>query len=205
MKARAELQVEILVGDDKLTQLYTSLPMYNSFKELVEYLEPKAVDMIAWNSSQTKELYLKGKQGGSRCFHGMFVANQLFCVLIRLRLGLSVGDVCVRFKISEGTCSCLFTTWICFLAKELRLLFSFPSRKQIDDWMPRNFKKYFPNTQIIIDCYEIECQRPSSLLNSSITYSQYKSRNTRKTLIGCTLSGLVSFVSDSWGGRISDR
>ena len=109
--------MEILVGDDKLTQLYRGLLTYDSFKALVEYLEPKAVDMIAWNSSQIKELDLKGKQGGSRCFHGMSVANQLFCVLLRLRLGLSVGDVCVRFKISEGTCSGLFTTWICFLQR----------------------------------------------------------------------------------------
>ena len=41
-------------------------------------------------------------------------------------------------------------------------------------------------------------------MNSSILYSQYKSQNTWKTLIGCTPSGLVSFVSDAWGGCISD-
>ena len=93
--------------------------------------------MIAWNSSQTKKLNLKGKQGGSRCSHGMSVANQLFCMLARLRIGLSVG---VRFKISEGTCSRLFTTWMCLLAKEFKLLLPFPSCKQIDDWMPRSFK-----------------------------------------------------------------
>ena len=42
-------------------------------------------------------------------------------------------------------------------------------------------------------------------MNQSLTYSDYKSRNTFKVLIGCTPTGLVSFVSEVFGGRISDQ
>lgn len=120
--ANGQLDVKILARNDKLTHLYTGSPTYDVFIALVEYLEPKVRDMIAWNSSKTKELDSQGKQGGSQCFHGMSVANQLFSVLIYLRLGsLVVVDVCVHFGVSEGTYSRLFTTWICFLSKELKL------------------------------------------------------------------------------------
>ena len=168
------------------------------FLAIVNYLEPKAKEMIGWNSSKTRIEY----QWQTMCSSVFFFANQLFSVLIRLRLGLLAADVCMQFKISESMYCWLFTTWICFLSKELRLLFPFPTCQQVNNWMPRSFKKHFPNTRIIIDCYEIKCQRSSGLVNSSVTYSQYKSRNTWKILIGCTPSGLVSFVSEAWGGCI---
>ena len=41
-------------------------------------------------------------------------------------------------------------------------------------------------------------------MNASITLSNYKGRNTWKVLVSCTPSGLVKFVSDAWGGQISD-
>ena len=58
------------------------------------------------NSKRTKEFDVQGKQGS------------------------------VRFKLSEGTYNRLFTSWISFLSKELRLFFPFPSRAQVDKWMP---------------------------------------------------------------------
>jgi len=94
----------------------------------------------------------------------------------------------------------MFTTWILFLSKELRALFLFHSRQQVVQWMPKCFND-FRNTRIIIDCYEVECQRPSALINSSVTYTQYKSHNTWKILVGCTPAGLV----EAWGGRISNK
>ena len=37
------------------------------------------------------------------------------------------------------------------------------------------------------------------------TYSSYKNKNTVKILVGITPGGLVSFVSDAYGGSTSDR
>lgn len=87
-----------------------------------------------------------------------------------------------------------------------RICTSFPFPLTCTSWWmdARNFKKHFPNTHIIIDCYEIECQWPSGLMTQSVTYSQYKSHNTWKIPVWCTPSGLF-FFSNEWGGRISVR
>ena len=198
----------ILKGNDKLTRFYTGMPTYNSFVAFVNYIEPKALHLQPWRGSETAKLdeAVSAEVSSSRRkgFSSLPVAEQLFAVLIKLRRGLESLDVSIRFKISETTYSRMFTTWITFLSKEFRLLFPFPSRHLVQQWLPDRFKK-FSNIRVIIDCYEIECQRPSGLLNSSKTYSQYKSRNTWKILVGCTPTGLISFVSEAWGGRISDK
>jgi len=37
------------------------------------------------------------------------------------------------------------------------------------------------------------------------TWSQYKHHNTAKFLIGITPQGVTSFISQGWGGRVSDK
>ena len=102
---------------------------------------------------------------------------------MHLRLSVPTLDISTRLDISEATYSRLFATWIPFLAKELNLLFPFPSQALTDSWVPRVFQLCYPNTQIITDCYEVPCQHPSGLTTQSLTFSDYKSRNTFKVLI----------------------
>jgi hypothetical protein len=68
-----------------------------------------------------------------------------------------------------------------------------------------DFLKDYPNTIIILDGTEIKSETPSSLVRQSQYYSQYKSSNTVKALIGCDPNGAIIFISQLFSGCISDK
>ena len=70
--------------------------------------------------------------------------------------------------------------------------------------MPKSFCRLYPKTRVTIDCTEFYFQRPRSPSAQSDTYSTYKSRNTGKCLLGISPSGTFIFVSDVYGGNVSD-
>ena len=51
---------------------------------------------------------------------------------------------------------------------------------------------------------DIYLERPLNLNARALTYSNYKSTNTIKYLIGITPSNGISFLSTAWGGHASD-
>ena len=57
-----------------------------------------------------------------------------------------------------------------------------PSKEVIQKTMPADFKEKFPSTRIIIDCTEVFCEMPSSLLLNSELFSSYKNHVTLKGL-----------------------
>ena len=140
------------------------------FLALAEYLEPESLQLRAWRSNETimssNMDELCQRRSTSWCFMSLSVANWLSAVLIWLRRGSKSLDVCIQFKISETTYSCLFTTWILFLSKELRPLYPYLSRQQLLQWMPKCFNN-FTSSCIKIDFYEAECWCPSILMNLS--------------------------------------
>lgn len=131
--------------------------------------------------------------------------EEFVLVLMKLRLGLFNRDLAHRFKVSRALVSVIFITWIRFLGAELGALIRLPCREVIKLHMPPLIKQYYPNCVMIIDCTEVEIERPSALDNQSATYSSYKSRNTAKCLVGITPSGVPCFVSPLYPGSISDK
>ncbi|XP_033727561.1 uncharacterized protein LOC117316886 [Pecten maximus] len=193
--------IEKIANDDQKTKFYTGLPTFAVFLWLFNFLQPKAQRMKYWIGSNTA-------QASDRCRSStgsLQIIDQLFAVLMRLRLGLFTADIAERFHISEGTFSKYFSTWISLLFQELKLLNPFPSRDIVNRTMPSSFKSKYPSVRVILDCTEIFIQRSSSLLNQCMTFSSYKHHTTVKFLVGITPSGVISFVSEGWPGKTSDR
>ncbi|XP_061172879.1 uncharacterized protein LOC133182161 [Saccostrea echinata] len=186
--------------DDAMTRFYTGLPSFAVFLWLFNYLAPKLEKMVYWRgSSATPE-----ERSRARRNMALEPINQFLATLMRLKVGLYVQDMAERFGASVGAFSQYFTTWICLLHKELKDLNPFPSRDVVQRNMPTCFKS-FQNLRVILDCTEIFIQKSNSLINQNQSFSHYKHHTTLKFLIGITPSGVISFVSEGFGGKISDR
>lgn len=80
-----------------------------------------------------------------------------------------------------------------------------PSKAVVQQTMPADFREKFPSTRMVIDCTEVFCEMPSSLLLNSELFSSYKNHVTLKGLVGISPSGAIIFVSQLYTRSISDR
>jgi len=114
---------------------------------------------------------------------------------MRLRLSLLLQDVAYRFGISVTTTGDIFNLWLDLLHHVLSPLIALPSREVLAQVMPREFRENYGSSVVcIIDCFELFCEKPSSLEPRAQTFSSYKHHNT-VVLIGISPTGCISFVS----------
>ena len=162
---------------------YTGLPSYEVLKSLFEYVK----DAIKESKILTK-------------------FEQLLLCLICLRLGVSIVDLSKPFKVSKTTISRIFLNMLEVLYDYLKPLINWPGRPELQISMPQCFVDNFGRKiTVIIDCFELYIDQPKSLTARNLTWSSYKHHHTAKYLIGITLQGSISFISQGWGRRSSDQ
>ena len=169
---------------DAKVRFYTGLPSYEVLMVVFEHVSSH-VSRKTQNLSRFQEFAM---------------------VLIKLRLNVPLQDLAYRFVVSVTTVSRIFSFWMVVMDVRLKFMISWPEREQLRQTMPMCFQYAFGNkVTVVIDCFEAFVERPSNLLARAQTFSTYKHRNTIKVLIGITPQGNISFVSEAWGGRTSDK
>ena len=176
---------EFLRNDDKAVKYYTGLPSYELLKAIY--------DLVSMDLPSS--LF-------SGCACSPF--QQFLIVLIKLRLAIGDQDLAYRFGIHQSTVSRYFNKWLDILYRKLSVFVSWPEREQLLKTMPADFRKNFGKCVIVIDCFEVFIERPTSLMARAQTWSNYKKHNTVKFLIGITPQRTIAFISNGWGGRASD-
>ena len=203
--------VDNFTSDEDIT-FYTGFPSYDVFMATYNYLNPgqNGENIRFWRSVSNdvdpeyyeREPELGVGPGRPRTLNAK---EEFFLVMCRLRQGFPERHLGHLFDISQSTVSRIVISWVNFMYSRFGQLNIWPSRKVVNDNMPQDFKGKYPNTRAIIDCTEIKCQMPSSLLLNSELFSSYKNHTTLKGLIAISPAGHISFISQLYTGSISDR
>ena len=177
------------ISNSKLFNFFTGLEEYSLFKLIFAYFGPAVNELNYYYGTVP----------------AMDPEDQFYLVLMKLRQAKCNVELSALFSISEKDCTNIFVTWINFLYLEFKELCVWPSRELVSFYAPTNFKRTFPSTRVVIDGTEIPIQRPKQPSLQQATCSTYKNRNTVKVLVGVTPAGMVSYISDVYGGSASDR
>ena len=179
-----EFEEEYFRNSDDKVLFYTGLPSYEILNFVFELVSPSV----------------------SRRSQSLSPFQEFVMVLIKLRLDVPLQDLAYRFNISVPTVSRTFHSWLMTMDIRLSPFVHWPDRESLIRTMPQCFKFSFgTKTTVIIDCFEIFIEKPTNLLARAQTFSSYKHHNTIKVLIGITPQGTISYVSEAWGGRTSDK
>ncbi|CAH3180479.1 unnamed protein product, partial [Porites lobata] len=198
---------------DEDIAFYTGFPNLATFNAVFEFLNTGSKgENIRYCSSEErtvqKEFYDSGNEEPEGCIgrqRSLEPREELFLVLCRLRRGFAEKHLAHLFGISQSTVNRTFLSWINYMYLKFGQVSIWPNREVIRATMPDSFKEKYSCTRVIIDCTEIRCQMPSSLLLNSKLFSSYKNHVTLKGLVGITPSGAITFISQLYSGSISDR
>lgn len=130
--------------------------------------------------------------------------DQLLMTLMQLKLGLSTPDLAVRFGITRKLASSVLENVVTNMACRLRFLINWGFREpKLNAGHPSTTDQR--ETTVMINCLEFAIDEPLTISAKNQTRNDSKDCYTIKVLMGATYYGLIIFLSQCWGGNISNK
>ena len=188
-KEKRRLRFEHFRNSDKKIRYYTGLPNAGTFLWLLSMFSN-----FSFNYYGGRQVSILSRE------------DQLFLFLMKLNLNIGHEMLSDWFRVSRGTITSVFHTWLDALHRVVFLGFMkvVPSREANAGSMPECFKSY-PNCRMVLDCTEVTVDIPGKMEMHNVVYSHYKHRTTLKGLVGVAPNGTVTFASKLYPGSTSDK
>ncbi|XP_064646828.1 uncharacterized protein LOC135499803 [Lineus longissimus] len=203
---RRVLSLDNIRDKDEDFRFWTNMPNYAVFISLSDYLEKRSSGQLKyWNGSRTEQYkhFSETKSSKPGKERKLSFKEEFFLVLVKLKTGKLNKDMALTFGVSESYISKSMSTWVNFLAQELKTLFEMKSDADVEN-MPECFRN-ISSLRIVLDCTELILERSSTLQARKETYSNYKARDTVKFLVGLSPNLTINYVSEAHGGRATDN
>ena len=204
-KKKSAFDVSLVLKNDRKVKFYTGFPSVKAFNDVFRVLQGRICHMKHWKGPKRTCNPVSYKRVVSS-LRKLNAKQEFILCLMKLRLGLLLEDLADRFCISTSLASNIFTTWVKVLSQTLGSLVFNPPKAVVRSNLPPSFQnKTFHDVRHIIDCSEIFLEKPSNLNVAAKTWSDYKHHHTGKFLVSINPSGMINFISECWGGRVSDK
>lgn len=165
----------------------------------------KRVTVKYWRGAKRSlgfERRKKGSVGPKRKFSKF---DEYLMTLIHIKEGVENHWLSDLFGMSEASVSNILITWTNVLYGVFKKWLKWPSAETVKSSLPKTYPQKYRDTRVILDCTEFYTVKPTNCSAQAATYSLYKHHNTVKVMIGITPTGLITFISDVYGGNTSDR
>lgn len=135
----------------------------------------------------------------------MHASDRTVLTLVKLKQNLSFEAIATLFRISGPTVANYFSHTLQILSLILKKFIYWPTKEELRQNVPLCFREHFSNVTVVLDATEIPIATLKCLNCRIASYSNYKSRRTVKFLIGVSPAGLITFVSQAYSGKSSDK
>ena len=134
----------------------------------------------------------------------MTYEDQLLIYFFKLKSNQSFVSIGLIFDVNQKTVSEIFKYILEAHHNKIKGYMWWLTKEEVTRTMPESFKLHYPDTRVIIDASEIKIQCPKNVRAGVLCYSSYKSAHTAKFLIGIAPCGIITFMSEAYGGRVTD-